>query len=525
MSSYPPPYPPPYGRDALRAQRQALKMQARAMKAQAQMQRQQYRMQRRALRQRSIVGPLILLAIGVLFLLSELGRISWGQSLEWYSRWWPAVLILAGLLLLAEWAIDQRNPATQGHVRVLGGGVVFLLILLTVVGLGAHGAEHALEWHDHTFGPGSARLDRLFGEQHDADSALTYAIDPGAVLVVHNPRGDVTVSGASSDGQVHVTVHTQSYAWKDSDAQDKTRRLQPVFSHQGKDLQLDVASVEGGQADLTIELPQSSAITLEADRGAVNITNVSAPVTISANHGDIDVSSIQGPLNLHVNNNNANITLHGITGPVAIDGHGGDTDISAVQGDVSMQGDFFGSTHVEHVSGSMRFDTSHTHFVAASVQDDFSVDGDSLDASQLAGPVVLKTANKNITLDRVSGSVDVTNRNGSVSVTHAPPLAAIFIQNSHGSVDLGLAGNGGFQINAQTRNGSTENDFGLTETASGETHELVGKFSGGGPSVTVTTTDGDITVRRSTVTAVAPPVPPLPPTPPKPPTRQERTTF
>jgi hypothetical protein len=539
MSSYPPPpgspYPPPYGRDALRAQRQALKMQTRAMKAQARYQRDVMRMHMRANRRRSLVGPVILLALGVMFLLAELGRVPWGESLEWYSRWWPAVLIAAGLLLLAEWSIDQRRPGSQGQVRVLGGGVVFLLILLTLVGLSTRTMEGVLHWHDRTFGPGNTQFDHLFGEQHDADSALTSAIDNGAVLVVHNPHGDITVTGASADGQVHVSVHTQTYAWKDADAQAKSRRLQPVFTHAGKDLELDVASVEGGQADLTIELPRTSAITLGADHGSVNVSDVGAAVSISANHGDVEVSGVDGSVNLHIHDDSADITLHSISGSVLIDGHGGDTEISDVKGDISMQGDFFGSTHVEHVSGAMRFDSSRTHFSAARLDEEFSISRDSLDASQLLGPVVLKASDKNITLDRVAGSVDITNRNGSVSVTHAPPAGSISIVDSHGSVDLGLSESTGFQLSAQTRNGGIENDFGLTEMGADRTHTLSGKVAGGGPAITITTTDGDITVRRSSVAPVppvppisaAPPsvVPPHPPTPPKPPKPPVRQTF
>jgi hypothetical protein len=521
MSSYPPPppgsYPPPYGRDALRAQRQALKEQARLIKTQAQFQRSQLRLQRRSLRRNSLVGPIILLAVGIFCLLAELGRISWGQSLEWYARWWPAVLILAGLLLLAEWTYDQRRPDGSPQVRVLGGGVVFLLIVLAIAGLSARGLEHALDWHDSTFGPGNTRFDHLFGEQHDADSALSSAIDPGATLVVHNPHGDVTMTGSSSDGQVHVTVHTHSYAWKDSDAQSKARRLQPGFTHQGKDLELDVASVEGGQCDLTIELPRTSAITLEAGRGDVNINEMSAPVSVSANHGDVEIKAVNAPVNLHVNDDDATLTLQSITGAVVIDGRGGDMDISEIQGDLSMQGDFFGSTHVQHVTGAVHFQTSRTLFSTARLGEDFSVSDDDLDASGLIGPVVLKANDKNVTLDRVSGVVDISNRNGSVSLTHAQPMGAISIQNTHGSVDLGVPKNVGFQLNAQTRNGSIENDFGFSEADAGDNHTLTGKVAGGGPPVTIATSDGDITVRRSSVS----PVPPAPPQPPSPSTAPE----
>jgi DUF4097 and DUF4098 domain-containing protein YvlB len=236
-------------------------------------------------------------------------------------------------------------------------------------------------------------------------------------------------------------------------------------------------------------------------------------VSVSANHGDVDVSEVTGPLSVHVNDGDASLTLHKLIGTVTVEGHAGDTDIADVTGDLSLHGDFFGTTNLEHVNGAVEFVTSRTTFTAARLDDSFSVDSDSLDASELLGPVVLKTRNKNITLDRVQGSVDVVNSNGSVNLTNATPLAPISITNTHGSVDLGLPGGAGFTLNAQTHNGDMENDFGLPTESLREMHTLRGNVNGGGPSVSISTSEGDVTVRRSNVAAL-PPLPPLPPAPP-----------
>jgi DUF4097 and DUF4098 domain-containing protein YvlB len=395
----------------------------------------------------------------------------------------------------------------------VGGGVVLILILLTLTGLSARGVEYGRDWQQRAFGSDYSQLSHLFGDKHDGESTVSNAIAPGATLVVHNPHGSVTVSGASDDGEVHVSVHTESYAWKEDDADAKARRLEPVFRNKGKDLALDVASVEGGQADLTIELPRTNAVTLQADNGDVTINDMAAALVVSANHGDVEISGVNGPVNLHVHDDDANLTLQNITGPVLIDGRGGDTEVSEVHGDVTLQGDFFGSTHVEHVTGAMRFESSRTRVRAARLDDEFSVTRDTLSATSLLGPVVLKTADKNITLDRVQGSIEVVNRNGSVAVTQTPALATVSIENKHGSVDLGLAGGAGFLLHAVTRNGDMENDFGLTPEGSESNRVLAGPVAGGGPAVNVTTSDGDVTIRRSSV-APLPPVPPVPPVPP-----------
>jgi DUF4097 and DUF4098 domain-containing protein YvlB len=515
MSSFPPPpppgqYPPIYDRNAMKAQRQFLRAQARAQKAQQQAYRHQLRAQRRSLRRGSIVGPVIILTLGIVFLLAQMGRLSWGQSFQWYGRWWPAVLIAAGIILLIEWAFDQNRTTPTGQSRVIGGGVIFLLILLALAGLSARGIEYGLDWHDHTFGHGT-KWDHLYGDRHDEDSSLNYSMPTNSTFVIHNPHGDVTVTGSSSDGQVHVNVHTQTYAWKDSDAAQKGKQLQPTFSSDNGVLSLNVSSVEGGEADLTLQIPRGAPVTIQSDRGDVTVSEMAAPVTVSANHGDVDVSGIDNSVTLHVNDDDATVTLHSIRGPVSVQGHTGDIDISEVTGNLTLQGDFFGSTDLEHINGPIRFTSSRTQFSAMRLDDDFSVDRESLNANQLLGPVMLKTSDKNITLDRVQGAVDIIDRNGSVELTNAAPLDAISIQNQKGSVDLGLPGGLGFEVNAQTRNGDMENDFGLTSTDNDGSHTLQGRVGNGGPTITIATTDGDVTVRRSTVAPLAPMAPPAPP--------------
>ena len=115
MSSVPP-YtppggnPPPYDpktqwrvyreqqRAAWRAQREALKAQRHAWDA------------ANSPRIPSIVGPVILIAAGVVGLLLYTGKLAPGAFWSWHGHWWPLLLIVAGLALLGEWALDIRRP-------------------------------------------------------------------------------------------------------------------------------------------------------------------------------------------------------------------------------------------------------------------------------------------------------------------------------------------------------------------------------------------------------------------------------
>ena len=299
MSAYPPPPPiggpyNPYDRAARDAARAQYRAQQAAVRQQQRMQRSAWKAQRRAMRRSSIVGPLLLLTLGVFFLLVELHRVSAMYALDWFGHWWPLVLIAAGAILVVEWMIDRDRPIDAGGPRTIGGGVVALLIFIAVMGLAATAGVRALEWKQQNVGEGFGKLDEVLGNRSDAYDDVTSAIAPTGLLEIRNPHGDVTVTGTSTDGQVHVNIHKHAFAWNEGDTQKKMQQLQPTFSQAGSNLTLTVGSVAGGQADLTVTLPGTCGVTVNADHGDVNLSKVQTAVAVSANHGDVEISDITG---------------------------------------------------------------------------------------------------------------------------------------------------------------------------------------------------------------------------------------
>ncbi|MEO7028396.1 MAG: DUF4097 family beta strand repeat-containing protein [Acidobacteriaceae bacterium] len=510
MAGYPPPYSP-QGVD--------WKAQRRVWKEQARLQRQQYRMQRRALRRGSIVGPILLVALGVTFLLVEMGHLNWWYVTEWFGHWWPLLLIAAGVVLLAEWALDQHTQesrAAQGlppvGSRRVGGGVIALLIFVAIFGGMAHVAARSVDWNNDNFRFGMGDWNHAFGDPHDSDDSMAQAIPADGFLTVDNPRGSVTVSGTSDDGQMHVAIHKQVFAFNTRDVDSRIRDLQPEISNDGGRLTVHVPRVESGHADLSIDVPRGVTLTVTSNHGDVRVSAMHAPVTVNANGDSVDLSGLTGPVVAHLHNDGVNFSVHSVTGPVTVDGRGGDVNVSDVHGDVSVGGSYSGKTHMERVDGAVHFQTFRTDFQMARLDGDLDLDtGSDLSADQLLGPVVLKTSARNITLERVQGNVQVKNRDGSVTLTSASPLGSVDVENHHGSVDVGVPASAGFTVKASTRHGDVENDFGLPKHGSDDSPELDGTVGKGGPAVLIETTDGDVTVRKSAVD----PLPPVAPVAPK----------
>src|SRR5690242_9762157 len=137
-----PPYPPNSGQytpNSPEEARRQVQQYARYQHDQARAQRQYWRAYWRGGRRPSIIGPIILLAIGIIALLVELGRLNGYAIWNWYVQWWPLLLIALGIISLAEYFFDRRDPYAR---RRTGGGLVFLIVILLLVGWGAHSARH-----------------------------------------------------------------------------------------------------------------------------------------------------------------------------------------------------------------------------------------------------------------------------------------------------------------------------------------------------------------------------------------------
>jgi DUF4097 and DUF4098 domain-containing protein YvlB len=514
---YPPPSGPPYGND-WKYQRRVLKDQARAQRDMLRAQREAYRYQARGLRRSSILGPLVLITVGIVFLLVQTGRLQGYRLWEWYGRFWPFLLVGAGVVMLLEWAYDQyaqSDPTQPRYRRRVGGGVFTVLLLLAFAGIVLSGVREG--GHTRLFNGlniNQDNWDEFMGDKHESDQTLAQAFPLGATLLVNNPRGDVTISGTSDDNQIHVSVHKEVYTRSDSDADAKAQRLSPNLNVGGNNMTLSVPAMDGAHADLTITLPAAAATTVTANHGNVKITAIKAPVVITANHGDVELSAITGDITARINNSGSDLSAHSVTGSLTVEGHSHDSTISDLSGPLTMRGEFFGDAHFERIRGPLKFHTSRTDFQLTRLDGQIDISSSAaLSTSEAVGPLTLTTHSRNITLDRIAGDVSVTNRNGSVDVTSAPPLSNVTVENRNGSVSVTVPEQSNFAYQFDATNGDIESDFSQVKSTEQDSRKntVSGTIGKGGPLLRVTTSQGDVSLKKASIM----PLPPMPPMPPK----------
>jgi DUF4097 and DUF4098 domain-containing protein YvlB len=492
--------------------REASRAQRDATRAQWKMYRDQQRYQMRGYRGGSILGPILLIAIGVTFLLIHMGNLSHQQVFFWYSRWWPLILLAGGAVLLAEWAFERSRPADQRTYYRGRGGVVTLLMLLCIPGIALNISRDQNGWGlAQGFSINGDNMDEFLGDRHESDQTVEQDFPTGSTLTVSNPRGEVNITGNSEDGRIHVAVHKQVYTRSDADANSKSTQLSPNLTHSGSTYTLTLPTVDGARADVTIRVPAATASTITVDRGNITANSLKAPLTVTANHGDIELNAIAGPVITHINNKGSNFNARSITGPISLEGDCRDVDIADVEGTVSLNGDFFGKTHFEHIDGAVRFHTSRTDFQLARLDGEVDLTHGELSADQMLGPVSLSTNNYNVTLERVSGDVSVTTSNGKVDLTGAPPLGNVTIQNRNGEVNVTVPEQAAFTVQAETREGDVDTDLPLAKTDEGNVSRISGTVGHGGSLIRINTSQNDISLKKGAIAPLMPPHPKMEP--------------
>lgn len=504
-----PPYGPPYGtpfggsqREYWRFQKEQNKAAWRAQRDAWRAQRDALRAQNRALRVPSVAGPLVLITVGIVALLVMTGRLDADQFWNWYGHWWPMLLIGIGVVALAEWAIDLRRD--HPPARRFGGYFGFI-VLLVILGTCASG------WH-RFWGPLRAQFgddnDDFFnslGEpEHDLDqSVVNTKIPANAQIEIQNPRGDVSIT-AGDDADLGVQAHQVAFANSDADAKRIFDSQQAHVTVSGNAVLVRVDGNSSGRTNLTITVPHSASVNVTTGHGGVTAAGLGGNIDVNVQHGDLEATAIQGYVHAQLANH-GDFSAHDVHGDVTVQGDGGDVTISDVHGKVSLQGDYTGDTHLERIDQDVHFHSSRTDMEMARLPGDLSLNGDSLHATQVVGPVrVICSTSKDIELSQVYGDVEIEDHDARVELDMAGSYT-VDVKNNKGDVEVSLPPGVNASVDARTHNGDIVSDFPL-QISGDEDKTMVGNIGKGGPKVTLYTEHADLRLRKGDE---APPLPAL----------------
>lgn len=498
---YPPPQPGMDPRDYAKAQRQYYKAWARQQKDQWRAQRFYWYGRRR-----SLVGPVILITLGVILLLVHTGHVAGWEAWEWFGHWWPAILIAAGIGRLVEWTLDRNSPYPPRS-----SGFAGLIVLIVLVGLLATSSNH---WNWHQLGDDFDMNDNgdmsfLHGPEHEFDSVDNATVPEGAAIqIISTARGDVSVT-AGTAGSVQVTTHKRVNGRDEGTAQREADSFSPQITTAGNVTTVRLnAKQDNIRGNMQIVVPPNAPLTIELQRGDLSVTGQQAPVTAQTHHGDFRFSDITGGVT--AKGDHGDLNAQDIHGDVTLNGTYGDVNVNNLSGRLTMDGDFEGDLNFRTVNGPLHYHSTRTDLDVARIADQLTMDNGDMHGSELAGPFRLKTRDFNIDLNNVSGDVNITNADGDVDIIVAKPLGNISIDNRSSSIRVTLPQDAGFQLDAET-DGDISNDFGIGVVTNGDHKTVRGTVGNGGVKVNLSSNNNDISIRRGGPAVSIPPAPPTPP--------------
>ena len=455
---------------------------------------------------RSLSGPIILIAIGGIFLLGTMGVLNWGNLAHWFAHYWPVILIVAGIIKLVEYQAAQREGTRASGI---GAGGVFLIILVVFFGLLATQASR-FNW-----GELRDQIDiddsdfTLFGQKYTYEDRLAEAFPAGSALHVTDIRGAVNVS-AGDDNQIHVSVHKRINAENASEADKWNAGTKPQIIVSGGVVSLNANNQAAGDhgiaIDLDITIPRKAPVTISTRNGDVSVVGRDGDVQISAQHNDVTATDINGKVSLTLERSSARVSQ--ISSDVSLEGRANDVSIEDVKGSVHLEGEFMESVKLARLAQGVTFHSSRTDLQFFRLNGDLDLDSGDLQASDVVGPVRLSTRAKDVRLTGVAGDVRLQDENGSVEL-HMSKVGSVQLENRKGDVQIYVPDKAGFQVDARSRGGDIETDFdGLKVDNREDQATAVGTVGGGGPHMVVTNEHGTIEIRKGSTVAEAIPAPP-----------------
>jgi DUF4097 and DUF4098 domain-containing protein YvlB len=466
---------------------------------------------------RSFAGPVILILIGLLFLMKNLGfRFPiW----HWFGHWWPLLLILWGVIILVE---NVTSTRTGYRTRHLGAGGIILMVLLVTLGVSAHyssdvdwgGVRDQLQMDDDLGG--------MFGTAFTFEDTMEQAFPANAALRIVCDRGALNIT-PSEDGTIRVAVHKKLYAENQNDANKYNQGSKPQIESTGSTVVLNANTDGAGdhsvQTDMDIQVPPGTTLDIASKRGDVTINNRKADIKVSLQHGDVSLTEITG--SVKVNLEKGSIRAAQISGDVEVTGHVDSVNIDEVAGAARLDGDFYEDIRLSKIAKGVIFKTSRSDMEIASVPGDIEIASDQVRGNDLTGPTRVATGSKDIHLEDVSGDLQVQSTNGDVEVTtggkqpgklslntqhgdvaltlaaKAPP-DKVNVVTQHGDVTLTLPSNDGFQITAGTGKGEITSDFDAIKIdKNNDASHATGTVGNGISKLQVNTDTGDIKIGKS----------------------------
>lgn len=442
------------------------------------------------MRRGSLVGPILLIAVGVLFLLHNFNPQL--PLLDWVARYWPWVFIVWGAVRLAEILAlaVQAQPLPRAG---LTGGEWTIVVLIALIGLGASALREqrpritirGVEWFGQTF-----------------DFPLEGVQPAGGLrrVVVENLRGNVRVAAAAA-GEVRVRGRMSIRALDRKTAEEMRQKMPLELTAAGDQLVVrtnqERGEAERVSADLEILVPAAVAVELRAREGDFDAAGIAGDVVIESERGDVRLADLGGAARIQVRRSGL-VRVVNLKGGLSLRGRGRDVEVDGAGGPVTLNGAFFGELQFRRLPQGLEFESERTTLVVRHLPGRLRLNRSSLTADGFEGPVRLKTRTQDVELADFTGPLQVELERGDVVLRPGTiPSAPLTVTVSSGDIELAVPEGARFALLAVAERGEIRSELGEAyRLTPGERGAKLEGPKPGEPLVRLRTERGTITLRE-----------------------------
>jgi hypothetical protein len=446
---------------------------------------------------RSISGPLIVIAIGVLFFLNNFypGLFTWRSM----ASYWPFFLIGFGVIRLMEVLTAAGHAQPIATSRGPRGGIV-LLVIGCVAFWGMSKASH----HRWRGGPMHFNSVRMFGDSFDFDVKQTLPVTGEDVrVVIEGLRGNVSVTGDDST-EVTISGHKTINTFNQSKADLANRNTHVEIVREGNDIVVRSAgSAERDEFsvsyDVDIKVPKRLNLVAQGSPENVTVESLDGNVDIAGGTGNVRLTSIGGNVRVETTRRKDLVRAVGIKGSLEVRGTGTDLQFEDVTGQVSIQGNFFGTLDFRNLAKPLHFASEQTDLRVEKLPGSITMDLGEFRAENIAGPLHLRCQSRDVHISNFSSDLEVSVERGDIELDpQKTPVGKMDVHLRAGNIDLTLPEKAPFTLRATTSQGDVDNQYGTGVTTNAEGRTASMKTQGTtGPAITMTTDRGNITLKKS----------------------------
>jgi DUF4097 and DUF4098 domain-containing protein YvlB len=384
----------------------------------------------------------------------------------------------------------------------------------------------------------------------EATEEKRLAVDGPANLDVKNSYGNIRINAADVN-EITISMHKMAYAENEAKAQEALEKMNVSITQDGNSIQVAFEQQQGVQmgvvgvfesdrVDFTIQVPTETQVTAYSSSGDVSLSGTRGEASLKSDYGDISAAKTTGSLSASTSSGKveasdiqageANIELKSEYGNISLENASADgIELNSSSGNLTLENvDASGKVSLNSDYGTINFKDGSAKSLTITaksgkiglanleISGDLKATGDygDIDLEQVAADSYdLNTSSGAVTVEGASGSIkahsgygnvnviggeqatlDLSTSSGTVEFTGTLGEGPHTLKSDYGSITLTIPAETTLELDLKTDYGSVKSAIPVTLSGDLKEDHWVGSINGGGESLTVSTSSGNIRI-------------------------------